>query len=435
MLDGCAPLSGIRRADAVIVGGGWTGLLTAFALTEAGLRVIVLEAGEPGGDASPAAASLMDADFASILLHCGQEAAQAHADTLRSLLAELPGFLRPLAPFREAECYAYAFLPRDLPALEALHRRLTGLGLDCAIAPDAGGCPFPVELSAVMTGQLLIEPEPLTAALIRHIRQKGGRVCGGSRVTALTDGHAHTAQGRADAPVVLLCTGKPLGCRDLPMLALLESRTVIRSRMQAPVPLHTLQRSVRPGGLSLTPIPGGAEAAWCTGRSGTPMEAERTALYRRVIAGRLKDWTAEEPRFLQEAFPLDGLPVIGTLPAAQGRILCASGLGGGFLGAMLAARVLTRHLLGRPDPADRLYSPDRPLPPHALRRLKRRRALQSLRRRAPLCSLCRCRLRYFDGAPWWACPLCGSAFGILGQRLSGPALRDARISALQRPGW
>lgn len=46
------PLSGRHEADVVVVGGGFAGLSTALHLSDAGKRVILIEAGEPGWGAS-----------------------------------------------------------------------------------------------------------------------------------------------------------------------------------------------------------------------------------------------------------------------------------------------------------------------------------------------------------------------------------------------
>lgn len=48
----CPPLVGEVSVDACVVGGGFTGLSTALYLAEAGLRVVLLEASEPGFGAS-----------------------------------------------------------------------------------------------------------------------------------------------------------------------------------------------------------------------------------------------------------------------------------------------------------------------------------------------------------------------------------------------
>ena len=440
-MDGLSSLSGIRRADAVIVGAGLTGLMTAESLCRSGLRVTVLDAAEPGSGASglcSGAATLQAAPvYARIAAIHGMDAARLHLEALRETQSALPSLLSG-AGHRDADSYVYAFLPRDLPALAEQHKLLTSLGLPVDYAPDAGGCPFPVELSTCLKGQLMADVPSLLSALIRRIRLSGSRIHAHSPVIALESGRVCTPAGRVDAPVVILAAGKPLGDGHPHTLSLLESRTLIQCRLTAQLPLHTLQQSVRPDGLSLRPVPGGAVASWCAARSGTPEEAERTALLTRVLHGRMKDWEMGEFRFQQELWPVDGLPVIGALPGYRGRVLGATGYSGhGLLGAALSAQVLTRHILGRSLPDDALYSPERPLPAAVL--TQRQKQLRHLRRaaawryRSPRCTLCHCRMRYSIPGERWSCPVCGSAFGMLGQRLNGPALINADISALQRP--
>lgn len=440
MLDGCVPLRGIRRADAVIVGGGLTGLMTAASLGEGGMRVIVLDAGEPGQGSTAlctGSVTLLAAPvYARILKAHGPDEAHQHVDTLRSLMAELPAWLT--TPFRETESYVYAFLPRDLPALEEQHRLCTSLGLPVHIAPDAGGCPFPVELSLVLPGQWMVDVAPLIEGLVQRIRRQGGQVYGRSLVIETDEGRVCTREGCVAAPVMILACGKPPGLIHPGVFALLESRMMLQCRLTSQVPLHTCQQSVRPDGLSLRPIPGGALASFCAGRGGTRAVPERTALFHRILHGRLKDWEAGPLDFRQELWALDGLPVIGALPGYRGRVLCAAGYSGhGMLGAALAARVLTRRIMGSVLPEDRLYAPDRTLPRDLLRQSRQHlrwlRARAALHPQAPACTLCRCRLRYCAPAARWECPVCGSAFGMLGGLLNGPAVRDACISASQRP--
>lgn len=440
MQDGFEPLRGRQQADAVIVGAGLTGLMTADALTDAGLRVIVLESGQPGQGASglcTGAATLLCAPVYEQVARChGLSAARQHAEALRQALHELPGYLTPLAPFREAEAYVYAFLMRDLPTLHRHLKLLKHLGIPASDAPDAGGCPFPLERSLMLNGQLLTDVPGLIAALCERILQRGGRIFGQSRVITAGGGMAVTQKGSASAPYIVLAAGKPPGLRHNGVFALLESRSMLHCRLEGSCPLHTLQQSVRPDGLALTPVPGGIAASFCAGRSGARREQERIALFQRILRHRLADFQPGDIRIRQELWPLDGLPVIGALPDSG--LLMATGYSRyGLLGAYLASKLLTRCILARMQPGDRLCAPDRLLPQtllkERLRRLRRMHLESRLHPRRPACTLCRCHLRYCPEAEHWACPVCGSLYTMLGTLLAGPAVQSADISALQRP--
>lgn len=441
MLDEFPPLAGIRRSDAVIVGGGLTGLMAGTLLTAAGMKVTVLDAGQfrlgASGLCPGAATTLQPHILARVERTWDRDVARRYAADTVDALSALPAVLRDRTAFREAEAYAYARLPQELPALEAQFALCRSLGLPVSYAPDAGGCPFPVELSMVLGGQLLADVPPLLTALARAIRDGGGHVFSRTRITGLEPGCVHTATGRADAPRVILAAGIPPGLRRRPLLALLESRTMAASRLVGPLPLHTLQQSVLPGDLHLTPAPGGITAAMCLGRTGSRESAERAGAFRHLLRTRLPDLSPGPVRYRQEVFPLDGLPVIGPLPQYPGRVFCACGYSGhGLTGSLLAAAVLVRALLGRPDPADAIYRPDRRLPLKA--RIALTRDQLALRfdnrlRRGPRCPHLNGTLRYHPPSRRWACPFCGSVFTMFGDPVAGPALQGRYISPSRRP--
>lgn len=358
----------------------------------------------------------------------GEEVLAAHLQQLRQAWAALPTLP---APLQETELYAFARTGADLPALESSFRLLHSHNLPIQDAPDAGGCPFPVERS-LRVPALTADADALSAALLRSIRHHGGRIHT-DRVLNASAQHVFTADGRVDAAHVLLCTGKPLGLTGR-LLSLMETRTVACSRLDAPVPLHTLQASAD-GRTLLIPGAGGVHALCDAGRTGTSAESTGSAAFTRFLQRHMPEWPARSVQYRPIAFPADGLPIVGRFRAG---ILAAAGAED-FLNAMLCALGLARLTLHQPAAADLLLRPDRFIPRALMRRcsLTRRkaRAVAALRPSAPRCSHCRCRLRWHGAARWWGCAGCGAVFTLLGQPMGAPALQQAVVSARQRPGW
>lgn len=425
-------LEGMQRADAAIVGGGLAGLLLAASLTQSGMRVAIVDAADGSDAPASGAASLLSAPvFMRIEAAHGVAAAQQYADGLSSQLHAM--LAAPLPYVRETPVYAYAETEADLPALEDQHRLLTSLRVPVSIAPDAGGCPFPVALSMTVQGALVDIPRWMSA-LQASILRRCGRIFTDSRVIAIDSTRVYTQQGCVEAPHVILTTGKPLGLRSRRILALLESRVVAHCELTAPFPLHSCQLPVRESGFSLHPTVWGAVAALDAGRAGTPFAQESLLRFPQMLHSYLPDWQPGEIRHSQAVRSADGLPIIGTLLGS--RVLCASGYSG-ILGAMHAAEALTRRILGHALPEDAMYAPDRAVPQSILRpelrRISGMYARNMLRRSAPACAHCACRLRYSTAAQRWECPYCGTCYTMLGRVICGPGMRSAQVSVRQRP--
>ncbi|MBQ2952708.1 MAG: FAD-binding oxidoreductase [Clostridia bacterium] len=422
------PLRSTQQADAVVVGGGWTGLLTAHLLARHGLQVCLLT--RTAGPLPPPLATLHQPErFRRIAAFHGESALRAHLLQLHQALAALP------VPLRETEVYAFAHASADVPRLLAQQAFLARLGAPCVIAPDAGGCPFPVALSTCSPG-LIGDAAPLAHALRQGVLQAGGRIFS-ARVMNANARQVFAEHGRVDAPHVLLCTGKPLGLAGRRLLSLMATRTIARARLDAPVPLHTVQSAVD-GSPLLLPVSGGALVLWDAGRTGTRAETQGTAQFRRFLQRWMPEWPAAALQYRLHTRPVDGLPIVGHFRTEGGSILCAAGAED-FLSSVMAAQTLTRLALQRPIPADLALRPDRIIPRGTLRRMltaqRKTRAVAALRASAPRCRHCRCRLRWHAASRWWGCPFCGSAFGALGQRIGGPSLFDADLSISQRPSW
>lgn len=425
-------LLGLHRADAAIVGGGLTGLLLGASLSRAGLHTAILEAGDAPRGPTREAAFLGSTALSRVMAVHGPEQSLLYASALQTQLRAL---LEASLPYVHREAvYTYALCETDLPELEKRHAQFAQLQLPVHIAQDAGGCPFPVELSQLSQGAVIDMPRWMSA-LTASIRRSGGTVYHNSRVVAFDGARLCTAKGALIAPLVVLATGKPLSLRNKRLLALLESRTIASCTMTSQVPLHSVQHPVG-SGVALCPTPTGVIASIGIGRTGSRQQQGCLDHFSNTLRRLLPDCRGDDILCAQQVYSMDGLPVIGSLP--DSRMLCASGFGDcGILGAMHAVEVLTRRILGRALPEDALYAPDRTLPQAFLRREMQRlsaiRMAGMLCSRAPSCSHCGCRTRYFNCINQWGCPLCGTTYDILGQPVSGPGMAPLRVSPRQRP--
>lgn len=441
-----APLRGLHRTDAVVIGGGFTGVTTAALLAQAGVKVILLEARELGQGASAACAGVATAQMGSAYQRTADfvnpEAAKTFAAMMQDALTSLRFWIEsqgiPCAP-QETEVYTYAFLERDLEALERQLELSVRIGLPIEVSADAGGCPFPVELSLVLRRQLMLDAGAYLLGAAEKAEAAGAMIFEHSPVLRLSPGEVCTEGGSIEASRIILATGSPLACRDHGVLSLLESRTRVLCPLQGGMPLHTAHISIREDGLQLRPTRDGLLAAWTLGRTGTPHQARDDQLTR-VLQCRLPEYGESECIYRHEYFPTDGLPLIGSLHERRAPLLMAAGYSGwGLVGSFLAAQALTRLVLGTPLPEDALYQPHRSPPGHArvmihgMKPILRARLRGSLRLRAPRCPHMGCRLRYSHVTGHWECPCHGSAFGVLGEPLAGPAIRAAKVSAKDRP--
>ena len=377
-------LSGSHDADVVIVGGGITGAAIAHLLAEAGVRVILLEAGRVGRGSTAASSALLMQETDETLVALQERYGRARANRIWTLSHEatrnLIGTLRRLrVPVEERETVYYT---TSSDAAAALHqecdRRRRGGFSATWMSPSALLSVTGVEGAGAIRshGNAQCDPYRACLALLEAASRNGAGIFERGRAVRVERTRAgvtiRTSRGRVSASRVIIATG--YATRDFKPLA-------GRFEMK-----HTYVLATRPvAGRQRRTIGLGNVLLWDTER---PYHYVRWTNDGRLLLGggdrplvppaRRRRAFAEGTMQLHEEFqqllpalkdiPLaraweglfamtpDGLPYIGT-HRHYPRHLFALGYGGnGMTFGFLAARLLLDIVRGNPNPDIDLFA-------------------------------------------------------------------------------
>jgi glycine oxidase len=196
----------VKVWDVIVVGGGIIGLSLSIALHKRGVRVLIVERGEPGREASYAAAGML-ADCMVETPAALQALATASARMYPEFVHELQDesglnvdlrdhgtilFMPPAHVSEYSEFYAANPLPAPVTELE----------------PALGG----VKLPAVYLKERSVDPRALVAAALKAAKHRGVDISSGTTVTevVLSDGRVAgvtTDRTHYSAPCVVNCAG------------------------------------------------------------------------------------------------------------------------------------------------------------------------------------------------------------------------------------
>lgn len=216
------PLTGPREADVCIVGGGFTGLWTAYQLLRAdpSLAVVVLEAEVVGFGASGRNGGWAEGRLAGDREHWAALGGRAGALALERAMQRTVDEIGEVAAAEGIDCAFHkggtltvAQTPLQLERVraEVSEDRAWGLGPDDSVLLDGPSAAARVAVDGVLGARYSphcarIQPARLAAGLAEAAERAGATICEGTRVLSIGPGIARTAAGEVRARFIVRAT-------------------------------------------------------------------------------------------------------------------------------------------------------------------------------------------------------------------------------------
>lgn len=468
------------RFDTVVAGAGLTGLVTAALLARSGQRVLVLEARTVGrvttGHTTGKLSLLQGTVLSDIAAHQPGDVLRAYVEAQREGQAWLVRLMDDRGvPYERRDAYTHATTVMGERALRAEVDACASAGLPVTWT---GQTELPLPATALLLpDQVQLHPLLVLDALLDEVSHHGAVVVEGARVTGaeIAGGHVEvrSSRGTVRADRLVLATGAPVLDRGGHFARIVPMRSHAATyRVPGKVPQGMYLSADTPA-RSLRTVMVGDEELLMVGGNGHVVgrsDSEAAALADLTLwtqehfpgAERVHAWSAQDYR------TADRVPFVGPLAWSDGRVHAATGYNKwGMTNAVAAALALSGRVLGGSMAwAETLYERGATLggvasavranvgvagelvkdwvaaelgalpddPPEEGQGVVGRGADGLPEGLATVDgSVCRVRavcthlggvLSWNDAARSWDCPLHGSRFTPVGERLEGPAVED-----------
>ena len=364
------------QVDVVIVGGGITGLTSAYLLVNEGLKVALLEADKllngTTGHTTAKITAQHDLIYDEFLQNFGRTTARLYYEANTEALNFIKETISEhgiQCDFSEEDAYLYATTDEYARKIEKEAKAYNTIGIDGELLDKI---PFNIDIkkALVMKNQAQFHPVKYLAHLIQIITEKGGLIFEHSTAVNIETGEQPTVLTRAGARAtgkhVLSCSHFPfyegLGLYSTRMHADRSYILGIKSKERFPggmylsvdQPSRSL-RSTNINGEELILIGGEGHK---TGQSQDTMEH-----YKALEAFGQQVFEPDEVVYrwsAQDLVTLDKIPYIGELTLGQSNILVATGYRKWGMTNGTAAALLFRDIIqGKKNPFQNLYTPSR----------------------------------------------------------------------------
>jgi glycine/D-amino acid oxidase-like deaminating enzyme/nitrite reductase/ring-hydroxylating ferredoxin subunit len=462
-------------ADVAVIGGGIVGITTALRLQEAGVRVVLVEAGRLAGGVSGYTTAKVSSQHGMIYDRLrsgfGTDGARTYGAANEAALAWMADRVERDGidcDFRRRASYAYLAAGTDRSGAEREADAAFEAGLPAALVQETP-LPYPVAAAVRFDDQAEFHARKYLLALAEQLDEvyehsHAVQVDADERCTVKTPG------GNVTADHVVVATHYPFLDRALAFARVSQQRSYALLCRIAGKPPEGMFISGDSPTRSVRAVPVGGEELLLVGGEGhkTGEGGDTEERYRALERFARDHWDVESVEYRwssQDGTTIDGVPYIGPLTPGGEQVLMATGFAKwGMTGGTAAAMILSDRLLGRENPWAGLFNPNRVRPRALVKfveentkvglhflgdRLTKRgeRPIEDLapgegdivrhagekvagHRRddgtlvavSPVCTHLGCQVNWNTAERSWDCPCHGSRFSPEGDVLQGPAV-------------
>lgn len=475
-------LTGDLQVDVTIVGGGITGITSAYVLAKEGYQVVLIDAGMifngTTGHTTAKITAQHDLIYAELMSHFGQEQAKLYYEAAceaQNFIKNTISELQIECEYQEEDAYIYATDASDIAKIEQEALAYEKLGIDGGITQTIE-LPLPIKSALVMNSQAQFHPLAYLKRLVAEFLKMGGEIYERTVALDIIEGKQPTVVTKEGHRIisehVIIATHFPFydGLGEGAYFSRMypERSYVLAVKMKqnfpkgmylsAGDPKRSL-RSVTIGGEQYVLLGGESHK---TGQGiSTIQHYEALVQYGKEYFG-LKEiayrWSA------QDLVTLDKVPYIGRLTKTDSNIFVATGYRKwGMTNSTVAALLFKDLIKAKENPYEVLYSPSRFVAEPSIKQFLKANAdvakhfvrgkleivptaIDALKndeagfvlvdgKKAGVykdqegkiymvdttCKHMGCEVEWNSGERTWDCPCHGSRYGITGEVYEGPA--------------
>ncbi len=438
------PLTRDITADAVVIGGGMAGILTAYFLQEQGMDVVVLEANCVGsgqtGNTTAKITSQHGLIYEHLLRVWGEKKARQYAQANQEAIELYERVIDKLGidcEFERRPAYLYTVSQREALEREAHAAKLLGIPAELTTQTTL---PFRVMGALRYSEQAMFHPLKFLKAVSEQLI-----IYGNIRVERAEKNCLYTGRHTVKAKHVIFASHFPfVNMPGFYFMKMHQERSYVLA----------LEKAGRLDGMYLGID---RDASWsmrntgelllfggCNHRTGENKGGGRYDILEKQarnfwpVSRETGRWSA------QDCMTLDGIPYIGRFSRVRPNWYVASGFGKwGMSSSMVSARIISDLIAGQVNIYQDVFSPQRYWKPGTWKSFLKEGGyavsgltkgifagkienghLKGKGKRGPRCAHLGCRLEWNPDEKVWECPCHGSNFEADGGLLQDPAKTD-----------